>query len=666
MHQPVPDCVDNAVLVSGSMKIAVVHADAHVFWSDDTGNKKTDLDRKTRISQVQTMHSLHQHKENLYRNACIASNAWNSRKMWKSVSSVLKRDKYASAASSSLTADRLSLFFKNKIDGVRAATANADPPTYSSSSGKRFTGFREYSMEEIWRVLIQSPMKTSMLDPLPTDVLLESIDIILPFISTMCNASLREGILPTSQKAAIITPILKKANLDVDDVKSFRPISNLTFISKVIERIVAEQIKTFLAESDLMPPLQSAYRPGHSTETATLKVLSDILDAADSQKATLLGLLDMSAAFDTVDFEILLHRLEVSYRLSGTVLKWIASFVTDRTQAVAFDGNTSSPVKLICGVPQGSVLGPLLFVMYAAEVMRIAQSHGVCIHAYADDLQIYVSCKAVDQQAAASQIVSCVDEIDRWMSSNRLKLNADKTEFIWLGTRQQLLKIIQKQLGVGGASIASVSKVRDLGVIIDDELTMAAHVSHVVSGCFYQLRQLRSVRRCLPFEARRVLVTAFVSSRLDYCNAILYGVAACNTQRLQIVMNAAARLVTGTGRHEHITPVLRDVLHWLPVSQRIIFKIAVLAFNCIRGTGPAYFNDVCIPLANIPGRAGLRAAERGDLLVPATKTKIGSRSFRVAAPTIWNSLPQQLHETTLSRQQFKNGLKTHLFKAAYG
>ena len=451
----------------------------------------------------------------------------------------------------------------------------------------------------------------------------------------------------------------------MDDVKSYRPISNLTFLSKVIERIVAKQIKDFLTDSDMMPPLQSAYRPGHSTETATTKVLSDILDAADSQKTTLLGLLDMSAAFDTVDFEILLSRLETSYCLSGTVLKWLTSFVTGRTQAVVFDGNSSPQVKLICGVPQGSVLGPLLFVLYAADVLKIANSHGVQIHAFADDLQTYVSCKAADQQSAVSQILACVDDIGGWMSSNRLKLNADKTEFIWLGTRQQLHKISWQPLVVGGVSVTPVHKVRDLGVIVDDELTMAAHVSKVVSGCFYQLRQLRSVKRCLPFEARRALVNAFISSRLDYCNATLYGVAACNIHRLQAVMNAAARLVTGVGKYEHITPVLRDVLHWLPVSKRIIFKIAVLAFNCIRGTGPAYFNDVCVPLADIPGRASLRAAERGELFVPSTRTTIGGRSFRVAAPSVWNSLPQYLHADGLSLHQFKNGLKTHLFKEAY-
>jgi hypothetical protein len=139
-------------------------------------------------------------------------------------------------------------------------------------------------------------------------------------------------------------------------------------------------------------------------------------------------------------------------------------------------------------------------------------------------------------------------------------------------------------------------------------------------------------------------VTAFISSRLDCCNATLYGLAASNLRLQQVVMNATARLVTDTGRYEHIAPVLCDTLHWLPVQQQIIFKIAVLAFHCVRGTCPAYFNDVCVPLAAIPGRTNLR---------------------RVAAPTVWNSLPLHLHNATISERQFRSALKTHLFNLAY-
>jgi len=187
-------------------------------------------------------------------------------------------------------------------------------------------------------------------DPIPTDVLLESLDAVLPFICAVCNASLTAGRLPTSQKTAVITPVLKKPNLDSDDPKNFRPISNLTFISKVIERIVAEQLKFHLHQSYKMPTLQSAYRAGHSTETALIKVISDIIDAMDCHKITLLSLLVMSAAFDTVDHEILLRRLEVSYGVRGQVLDWFTSFLTDRTQAVTLANCVSSRVRLICGL----------------------------------------------------------------------------------------------------------------------------------------------------------------------------------------------------------------------------------------------------------------------------------------------------------------------------
>ena len=311
----------------------------------------------------------------------------------------------------------------------------------------------------------------------------------------MCNSSLSEGCFPGSQKAAIITPVLKKSNLNQDDVKNYRPISNLTFISKVIERIVAEQIKKHLVDSNSMPPLQSAYRSGHSTETALIKVISDIIDANDGQQVSLLGLLDKSLS-DTVDHDILLHRLKTSCGIRGRALRLLTSFLTGRTQAMPYAGRTSPQCRPSCGVPQGSVLGPLLFVLYTADVIGIAMGRGIRIHAYADDTQIYISCAASDRQPAATRPLACVSEIESWMSSNRLKLNASKTEFIWICTRQQPSKVEEETLMVCicGQYITPTVKERDLGIFIDRELTMKVHVSNTVRVCMYQLRQLRSVK----------------------------------------------------------------------------------------------------------------------------------------------------------------------------
>ena len=226
--------------------------------------------------------------------------------------------------------------------------------------------------------------------PLPTSILREFLDELLPFICTMCNVSLQHGRLPESQKEAIVTPILKKHDLDPDDVKSYRPISNLTFISKVIKRIVASQLTGYLQTNKLLPDHQSAYRQGHSTETALLKIFSGILDAADSAQVTLLGLLDLSAAFDTVDHDILPTRLHKSYGVGGTALAWISSFIQGRQQSITFNGNQSARIQLKYGVPQESVLGPLLFILYTSAVISIAASLGVGPHSYADDSQLYL------------------------------------------------------------------------------------------------------------------------------------------------------------------------------------------------------------------------------------------------------------------------------------
>ena len=280
---------------------------------------------------------------------------------------------------------------------------------------------------------------------------------------------LRFGWLPRSQRHAFVKPILKKDGLDQTDIKNFRPISNLTFTSKLVERLVSLQLTEFLERNKLFPKFQSGFRKRHSTETALLKVMSDILLAADQGHVTLLGLLDMSAAFDTVDHDILLFRLKTSFGVDGTVLSWLESFLRDRTQQVAFNGQSSALVKVTSGVPQESILGPLLFLLYTADIPSIATKHGIYIHCYADDGQLYLFDKASATDSIVQSVTDCILEIDNWMSSNRLKLNSDKTQFSWLGTKQQLSKTNAHTVIIGSSTIQLQANVNNLGVIIDEQ-----------------------------------------------------------------------------------------------------------------------------------------------------------------------------------------------------
>lgn len=286
---------------------------------------------------------------------------------------------------------------------------------------------------------------------------------------------------------------------------------------------------------------------------------------------------------------------------------------------------------------------------------------GLTANSYADDTQVYISTSAGDAPAAVLRFVGCVERLNDWMSSNRLKMNADKTQIIWIGTRQQLDKVDIAKLQLMSASVQFSTALSDLGVLVDNQLSMADHVAALCRSCFFQLRQVRAVRCSLTADATKTLVHAFVSSRLDYCNSLLVGVSDSLLKKLQYVQNAAARLVTGTRKFDHITPVLR-ALHWLPVRHRITFKVAVLVYKCLHGMAPSYLADDCVLLSSMASRRQLRSATNQELFVPRSRTMTyGRRAFATCGPMIWNSLPVDLRVRDVTVDVFGRLLKTHLF-----
>ena len=211
------------------------------------------------------------------------------------------------------------------------------------------------------------------------------------------------------------------------------------------------------------PQVPSGFRRGHSTETAILRMLSDIYAAIDHGRVVLLALLDVSAAFDTVDHDILLERLSVSFGATDRALAWIRSLLSSRSQSVRL-GNSSSPSSSIrYGVPQGSILGPLLYIIYTAEVERVVRSFGFAVPLYADDTQLYGNSSPMDAEDFSVRVLEVISAVESWMSSNRLRLNAEKTQFIWFGTRQQLAKRNLASLALISPSLISSDSVRDLG-----------------------------------------------------------------------------------------------------------------------------------------------------------------------------------------------------------
>ena len=536
-------------------------------------------------------------------------------------------------------------------------------PDFTLFVGTPLSEFSPLTVVDVQKLIAASPNKSCSLDPVPTWLVKEFADILAPSITAIINKSLSEGHFPKSFRLAVISPILKKSGLDPTSILNYRPISNLSFLSKLLERVVKVQLFAHLDANSLLPETQSAYRACHSTESALLKVTSDALMAADQGEVTLLGLLDLSSAFDCVDHGIFLRRMELSFGVTDCALAWTASYLCDRCQRVHYNGVDSRTVSISCGVPQGSVLGPAYFLLYSANVFEIARRYGFLIHGYADDLQLYQHCASSDMDSLNIRFINCLQGIQEWMSRNRLRLNASKTEVIWLGSSRRLKNLTLPAVVLSGCLIPLSTSVRSLGVIVDSGLTFSDHISKLVNNCYYHLRQIRSIRRSLTIDSTHALVRALVLSRIDYCNSLLGGISGTLLSRLDGVMRAAARLVLQLQYRDHVTTLIRDRLHWLDAASRITYKLCVLVFCCRNGLAPRYLVEHCIPVATIPGRSNLRSAAAGELWIPRCLTAtLGPRAFAVSGPSSWNSLPSDLREPGISLATFKKLLKTVLFR----
>jgi hypothetical protein len=607
---------------------------------------------------------LYEDKRHQYWRRVISENQEDMKKLWQTFARVTgsnSSNEYPSAH----TPDSFADFFKEKVDVVRNDTSGSDLPVVPPTATHSLNSWEPVTPEEVADLIKKSPSKSCRLDPIPTKILKMFATMLSPFISMLFNVSLSAGVFPQKYKHAVVRPLLKKENLDASQLKNYRPVSNLTFLSKLLEKIVQKRLQSYLLVSGVTMAHQSAYRRFHSTETALIKLYSDLLLAADRGEISALCLLDMSAAFDTVDHDILIRRLENRFGISGSALGWFRSYLTDRSFEVSDGDSSSKKVQLVCSVPQGSVLGPLLFVLYIDELVDIAKSMGLEIHIYADDTQLYIHFKPSNTSVSVSILERGIRVIEQWLSSSRLRLNTDKTELLWLGT-DALLRLLEGMgpvLKVGSSVIEPSHEARLLGVAVTPDLSLNRHVSLTTSRCFYQLRQLKAVRHCLDADSLSTLVHAFVSSRVDYCCSLLVGSPRIVTDKLQRVLNAAARLITGTRKYDHgLTELLHDQLHWLDMSERIKFRVAVFMYNSLHGMAPGYLVDMC--KFNADCRYNLRRDRSDKLVIPRTRLRtFGDRAFAVAGPTLWNSLPSSLRDLDLSVSVFKRSLKTFFFSS---
>ena len=346
--------------------------------------------------------------------------------------------------------------------------------TPAPSNTNKLCRFQPITLSNLQKIIRSTPNKSCDLDPIPTSLLKQILPSIVTTIADIINTSLKDGSFPESFKRALVRLLLKKPNLDLLKT-NYRPVSNLSYVSKLVEHVVAVQLVNHIEGHNLMEVHQSAYHAYHSTETALLKVKTDVIRALENQEVACLILLDLSAAFDTIDHNTLLRRLETRFAVTDTALNWLRSYLTNRTQAVTvgdplLEGNKSAFVLLKSGIPQGSILGPILFTIYTAPIGDICRNKHVEFHLYADNTQLYLSFKPSilnSKLDCITRIENCIYEINVWMTQNLLKLNSNKTEFILFGTRHQLSKVCDISIQIGSDTIKPANHVRNLGFVMD-------------------------------------------------------------------------------------------------------------------------------------------------------------------------------------------------------
>ena len=547
-------------------------------------------------------------------------------------------------------------FFSEKIEKIRSTFPNiVNKPNTTTYTATKLCIFDPTTTEEITQIVSSHGVKCSPDDPIPANILKKHSATFISVWKELVNLSLSQGSMECL-KNAVIVPLIKEMDdlIDKDNLKNYRPVSNLVFVGKLIERVVATRLNKHMNENDLHSDFEYGYKKWHNTETLLVKVVNDLLMSCDNQMPSILMLLDLSAAFDTVDQVKLLMILQQDIGIDGVALKWFASFLQNRTQKVKVGESYSEETLLKYGVAQGSVLGPPLFNIYIRSLRKYLEPTKFSIFGFADDHQLLKTFLPVLQvHALGGDIQYCFNMIADWMNEFFLRLNAQKTKILIIMPPSLMKDIRIRGTFINENCVRFVHSAKNLGVVLDEELSFKDQVDKVVKSCFFTIRKLSRINHFLTFEQLKLAVCACIFAILDYCNALYYGVSSQLLNKLQSVQNSAARLLRKKGglvNDVTISEFIRK-MHWLRIKERIIYKLCLLVHKALHGFAPHSIQKLLL----------FNQSSRTEKLVqPPFKTDFGKRSFSRVGPRLWNLLPGRIRNE-YDTDKFKSTLKTFLF-----
>ena len=507
--------------------------------------------------------------------------------------------------------------------------------------------FNEVSIQKVTDLLTKLPKGKGCG---PDDISAEFIHEILPNIVApihhIVNLSLKTGDVPHQWTISKVTPIHKKGNRE--EMGNYRPISLMSVLAKVIEKIVFEQTYEYVKSKNILFENQSGFRPQHSTYTAVLNLTEDVLQNIDEGLVTGMIMLDLKKAFDSIVHKILLDKLYF-IGIRGTALNWFKSYLSTRTQYVYMNGAQSGYASVNCGIPQGSVLGPLLFSIYINDIGNVIKKSKVSL--YADDTCIYNSSKNVSD--VKTILENDLKAVSKWLACNKLKLNITKCEFLLVGTRNRIQKIDKDlTVSVNGELLKRVNSTKYLGIVMDEFLDWGAHIRHMkskIAKCVYLLKRIRTY---ISQNDALVLYKTLIQCHLDYCDGVWSNTGKGYIEQLSLLQKRALKIVLMVNRR-YPTEQLFCQLRIDSVTERLNFRTILFMHKILYGGVPEYISR------RFSYRTFHYRTRKSDysLCIPRVKTNYGKRRLEYRGAIAWNNLTNDL-KGTMSTFSFRKQLTT--------
>lgn len=492
--------------------------------------------------------------------------------------------------------------------------------------------FRMVSEEDVRKAFKKIKSKAMGIDNIGYVMLEWSMPYIDKVVKDIINMSLESGEYPNIWKISIVKPIPKISNAQM--LNDLRPINILPILSKLCEILVREMFLEYVNNNNILPNVQSGFRANYSTNTALHKVTTDITQGIDDSKVSCLVLLDYSKAFDLLNQELLIKKLRY-YGLSDLACQWFSNYLKGRTQIVEVDGIRSNPANIKHGVAQGSILGPILFSIYTANLTEIIKHCN--IHLYADDTQLLKSFDPWDASSALLEVNLDLDRIADWSKDHGLILNASKSCFVILGTKNLISKFYQYNfttINIKDVDIPQKEWTKDLGVIVDAELNFEKHVNDKLRGLYMKLKALYKFKFILDEKTKFKLVECLVFPQIDYCISVYYSFLTVEYKnKLQLAQNSCLRFAFNVKKYVHISPVyINQCILKVEYRQRLMFGVYI--YKILSRGEPKYLYDYLISRRQIHN---LHLREIVRYTIPQHKTAKFENCFAYLAVEMLNN-----------------------------